>query len=55
MMDNKLVLTKVLKKLTIKTDDGAEIPILNKNTERIEVNCNNEGISDYKVITRYKE
>jgi len=54
-MDNKKVLTDLFRKLTIKSESGAEIPILNKNTERIEVNCNNEGISDYKVITRYKE
>lgn len=54
-MDNKKILTNLFKKLTIKTESGAEIPILNRMTEKIEINCNNEGISDYKVITRHKE
>jgi len=53
-MDNKKVLTDVLRKLTIKSANGAEIPILNKNTERIEVNCNVESVSDIKVVLRIK-
>ena len=52
-MNNKKILTEVLRKLTINIE-GAEIPILNRHTERIEIYCNEGGIGDIKQILKFK-
>jgi len=54
-MDNKKVLSEVFRKLTIKMDEsagGAEIPILNRMTEKIEIHCHENGVVDYKIKFR---
>lgn len=54
LLDNKKVLSEVLRKLTIKIDGGAEIPILNRMTEKIEINCTEGAVGDLKITTRMK-
>lgn len=52
-MNNNKILTEVLRKLTIQID-GAEIPILNRFTEKIEINCHENCVGDIKQIMRIK-
>lgn len=53
-MDNqKKILTTLLRKLTINIE-GAEIPILNRYTEKIEINCHENNAVDIKQIMRFK-
>ncbi len=52
-MNNKKILTEVLRKLTINIE-GSEIPILNRFTEKIEINCHENCVGDIKPTLRIK-
>lgn len=52
-INNKQVLTKLLRTLTIQIE-GAEIPILNRHTEKIEIFCHEGGVGDIKQTLKFK-
>lgn len=53
MIDPKKFLTEALKRITIRIE-GVEIPLLNKYTEKIEINCHENGVCDIKPTMRFK-
>ena len=52
-MNNRKVLTELLRRLTIQIE-GNKIPMLNRYTEKIELNCHEGCIGDIKQIMRLK-
>lgn len=53
LADKRKILTIMLQKITI-CIAGVEIPLLNKYTEKIEINCHENGVSDIKPTMRFK-
>lgn len=53
VIDQRKLLTLALRKITIHIE-GAEIPLLNKYTEKIEINCHAAGVCDIKPTMRIK-
>jgi len=52
-MNNRKVLTELLRRLTIQIE-GNKIPMLNRYTEKIEINCHENNAVDIKQIMRIK-
>jgi hypothetical protein len=52
-VDSKKVLTETLKRCMVNIE-GMEIPLLNKFTERIEINCHGGCVGDIKPTMRFK-
>ena len=50
----KEFLNKALRQVQVEVEDRISIPLLNRNTEQIVINCHDGSVVDFKPLLRFK-
>ena len=52
--NTKAYLNEILRKVIVETHDGISVPLLNRNTEQIIINCHGGSVVDVKPLLKFK-
>ena len=50
----KAYLNETLRKVLVETHEGVSVPLLNRNTEQIIINCHGGSVVDVKPLLKFK-
>lgn len=50
----KSFLQQALRQVIVQVDDGISVPLLNRNTQQIVINCHGGSVVDFKPLLKFK-